>query len=54
VLQYLRGRGVPDARLSLAGYADRNPIAPNDTSAGRARNRRVEIVVLRRYLEDTP
>lgn len=52
VLQHLRRRGVADARLSLAGYADRHPIAPNETAAGRARNRRVEIVVLRRFQED--
>lgn len=53
VLQHLRRHGVPDARLSLAGYADRHPIAPNETAAGRARNRRVEVVVLRRFKEDS-
>jgi chemotaxis protein MotB len=52
VLQRLRRHGVADARLSLAGYADRHPIAPNDTPGGRARNRRVEVVVLRRFQED--
>ena len=34
----------PD-HLSVVGYADRKPIASNDTDAGRALNRRVEIVV---------
>jgi chemotaxis protein MotB len=53
VLQHLRRHGVPDARLSLAGYADRHPIAPNESAAGRARNRRVEVVVLRRFKEDS-
>ncbi len=38
--------GVPADRLSIAGYADTAPIASNDTEAGRARNRRVDIVVL--------
>jgi chemotaxis protein MotB len=38
--------GVPQERLSVAGYADTAPIAPNDTQEGRARNRRVDIVVL--------
>jgi chemotaxis protein MotB len=38
--------GVPADRLSIAGYADTAPIASNDTEEGRARNRRVDIVVL--------
>ncbi len=38
--------GVPSERLSIAGYADTAPIAANDTEAGRARNRRVDIVIL--------
>jgi chemotaxis protein MotB len=37
---------VPRGRLSIAGYADTAPVAPNDTDAGRARNRRADIVVL--------
>jgi chemotaxis protein MotB len=38
--------GVPQERLSIAGYADTAPIASNDTEEGRARNRRVDIVLL--------
>lgn len=38
--------GVPQDRLSIAGYADTAPIASNETQEGRARNRRVDIVVL--------
>jgi chemotaxis protein MotB len=38
--------GVPQERLSIAGYADTAPIASNDTVEGRARNRRVDIVLL--------
>ena len=34
------------AQLSAAGYAEYRPVAPNDTPDGRARNRRVDIVVL--------
>jgi chemotaxis protein MotB len=30
----------------VAGYADTAPIATNDTPEGRARNRRVDIVLL--------
>ncbi len=32
--------------MSIAGYADTAPIASNDTEEGRARNRRVDIVIL--------
>jgi chemotaxis protein MotB len=38
--------GVPRDRLSIAGYADTAPIASNDDEQGRARNRRVDIVIL--------
>ncbi len=38
--------GVPRDRLSIAGYADNAPVASNDTEAGRARNRRVDVVIL--------
>jgi chemotaxis protein MotB len=47
VLRALLARGVSANRLSATGYADRNPIASNATDAGRRRNRRVELVVLR-------
>jgi chemotaxis protein MotB len=33
-------------RLSAAGYADYHPVGPNDTPEHRARNRRVDIVIL--------
>jgi len=33
-------------RFSVAGYADTAPVASNDTQEGRARNRRVDIVIL--------
>src|ERR1035438_8907088 len=38
--------GVPQERLSVAGYADTAPIDTNETPEGRARNRRVDIVLL--------
>jgi len=37
--------GVAPDRLTAAGYADQRPIADNDTEAGRARNRRVAIML---------
>jgi chemotaxis protein MotB len=33
-------------RMSIAGYADTAPVAPNDTEEGRGRNRRVDIIIL--------
>jgi chemotaxis protein MotB len=35
-------------RLSAAGYAEFHPVASNDTDEGRARNRRVDLVILPR------
>jgi outer membrane protein OmpA-like peptidoglycan-associated protein len=37
-------RGVDAARLTTQGFGDTKPIAKNDTEAGRAQNRRVELV----------
>jgi chemotaxis protein MotB len=37
---------IPERRLSVGGYAETIPIASNDTPEGRARNRRVDIVIL--------
>jgi chemotaxis protein MotB len=48
VLEFLLGRGVVAKRLSAMGYGEVNPIEQNTTVAGRAANRRVDIVILRR------
>lgn len=45
VKQYLIGRNIEAARLSTAGKGDANPIASNDTSEGRTRNRRIEFTL---------
>ena len=45
IKQYLVNKGVAAARLSAIGYGDTRPLADNKTQAGRAMNRRVEIVV---------
>ena len=43
VVRILQGAGVDPGLLSAAGYAQFQPIATNDTPAGRAQNRRIEI-----------
>jgi outer membrane protein OmpA-like peptidoglycan-associated protein len=43
VRDYLNARGVSASRVSVAGRGSHEPIASNDTEAGRAANRRVEI-----------
>jgi len=43
VANYLASKGVAEQRLAASGYGEAFPIAPNNTSAGRARNRRVEV-----------
>ena len=45
VMNYLTNAGVPKARLSSRGLAYDYPVASNDTEAGRAQNRRVEIYI---------
>ena len=40
-------RGVPSNRLVAAGYGQSQPIGDNDTEDGRARNRRIEIRIVR-------
>jgi chemotaxis protein MotB len=44
--QLLIQDGVSRDRLSIAGYADTDPVDSNDTEAGRSKNRRVDIVIL--------
>ena len=47
VISYLIGSfGLKPELVSAAGYAEFRPCATNDTEEGRARNRRVDIVVL--------
>jgi chemotaxis protein MotB len=43
---------MPPNRLSAAGYAEFHPVASNETSEGRAENRRVDLVVLPRSSVD--
>jgi chemotaxis protein MotB len=45
VAYFIEEHSFEPARLSAAGYGEHRPIASNDSDEGRARNRRVEIVV---------
>ena len=47
VVRFLSEHGVGSQRLTATGYADQHPIASDGTASGRARNRRVEIVLQR-------
>jgi len=46
--------GIARERMAIAGYADTIPVASNDTDEGRARNRRVDIVVLNQQIAVQP
>jgi len=37
--------GIAPGRMSVSGYADTRPIDSNDSATGRARNRRIEVIV---------
>ena len=47
VKERLVSQGVAATRLSTAGYGDAKPIDTNDTEAGRAKNRRTELRVIK-------
>lgn len=46
VAQYLQSRGVNGQRLNAVGYGESRPVDTNETEAGRANNRRVEITLV--------
>lgn len=46
VQRALAERGVGRDRINTEGYGEANPVATNDTAAGRQHNRRVEVVLL--------
>jgi chemotaxis protein MotB len=46
LLELITSFGVSRDRLSIGGYADTAPVDDNDTEQGRAKNRRVDIIIL--------
>ncbi len=45
VKKYLVDHGIADSRLTAEGHGETVPVATNDTAAGRAENRRVELKI---------
>jgi outer membrane protein OmpA-like peptidoglycan-associated protein len=46
IVDKLKTAGIPAQRLLYEGRGGRDPVAPNETEAGRSQNRRVEILIL--------
>lgn len=48
VYDYLMSKGIDGARLKYKGYGETKPVSTNDTEEGKAMNRRVEFVILKK------
>lgn len=46
IAEYIEGNGVDPERLVVEGFGSDQPLAPNTTEEGRARNRRVEVKLI--------
>ena len=51
VVKYLTSKGMNPQVLTAAGYGEHKPVASNDTSEGKARNRRVELFLMPRIIQ---
>lgn len=47
VYEFLMSQGVTTDRMKYQGFGSSRPVAPNDTEINRAKNRRVEVIVLK-------
>ncbi len=45
VKSYLVSKGVEDSRITAKGFGDTKPVVSNDTAAGKAKNRRVDMTI---------
>jgi chemotaxis protein MotB len=46
VVNYLKEKGISPDLLTATGYGADQPVSPNDMPQGRARNRRIEILIV--------
>jgi len=47
VMEYLKAHGVPAEQITLRFHGERYPLAPNNSEANRAKNRRVSVALAR-------
>jgi chemotaxis protein MotB len=46
VVHLMSRMGIKPQRLSATGYAEHRPVSDNDTESGRAKNRRVSLIIM--------
>ncbi len=46
VLHYLIEKGIPESRLEVRAYGSQRPVASNETEEERAKNRRIELLIV--------
>lgn len=49
---FIEEMGIEESRFQIAGYGETRPVAPNDSEENMAKNRRVEIVILKNESQD--
>jgi outer membrane protein OmpA-like peptidoglycan-associated protein len=54
VFDFLAQQGISSTRMKAVGYGMEDPIADNSTVEGRAKNRRVEIVIAKGEVQEAP
>jgi len=47
VVRTLDAAGIPASRLQFSGFGETRPVVGNESAAGRAQNRRIEVLVMR-------
>jgi chemotaxis protein MotB len=47
VIDFFTERGIAQKKLVAGGYGEYHPLHPNDSDENRAKNRRIEITILR-------
>lgn len=54
VVRYLQEKGIDPGFLSAAGYSEYRPVASNESDEGKAKNRRIEIVLIPLDIDRVP